>query len=102
MDVAEDSANNGKILVTKGSSNTANGTATSVTVYTLPKATASVLGGTKGYTGLTLASDGSVSLTKANITSLLGAATGTNNGYLTSADFTTFSAAAAAIEWGTF
>lgn len=101
MDIAAGSTN-GTISVTKGSSNTANGTATSVTVYTLPEATANVLGGTKGYTGLTLGSDGSVSLTKTNITSLLGAADRTTDGYLTFTDFTTFSLAAEAIEWGTF
>jgi hypothetical protein len=101
MDVAAGSTN-GTISVTKGSSNTANATATPITVYTLPAATSAALGGTYGYTGLTLATDGKVSLTKSNITSLLGAATKTNNGYLTSADFTTFSTAAAAIEWGTF
>ena len=101
MEVAAGSTN-GTISVTKGSTNTANATAATVTVYTLPVATASVLGGTYGYTGLTLAADGKVSLTKGNITSLLSAASKTNSGYLTSADFTTFSNAAAAVEWGTF
>lgn len=101
MDVSA-GATNGTISVTKGSSTTANATATPITVYTLPAATSAALGGTYGYTGLKLEADGKVSLEKSNITSLLGAATKTNSGYLTSTDFTTFSAAAAAIDWGTF
>lgn len=91
-----ESATNGKVKV-----NT-NGNETDVLVYTLPKAEDDVLGGVKIGSNITVNTDGVISITGNNVRTAMGAATGTNSGYLSSTDFTTFTNAANAVVWGTF
>lgn len=91
------SATNGAVKV-----NT-NGINTDVIVYTLPKATTSALGGVIIGSNITLNNtNGTISITGDNVRDAVGAATGTNSGYLSSTDFTIFKNAANAVVWGTF
>lgn len=81
-----------------------NGTTAAVTVYTLPAATSTALGGViiNADTSNITNNNGTISITAANVRNALGEASENNSGYLTSGKYTEFVAAYDAVTWGTF
>lgn len=86
---------NGVLTVTTGEASN------DVTVYSLPAATSSALGGVKIGSNISVNS-GTISLTKDNVTNALGVATASADGYLQKTDFASFTKAYQAVTWGTF
>lgn len=72
-----------------------------ITVYSLPAATTSVLGGVKIGSNISVNS-GVISLTANNVKNALGVATASADGYLQKTDFALFTEAHDSIVWGTF
>lgn len=72
-----------------------------VTVYSLPAATTTTLGGVKVGSNISVNS-GVISLTAGNVKNALGMATASADGYLQKSDFALFTEAHDSIVWGTF
>lgn len=95
--------NSGVRTITKKSSNvlTVNTNGTSADITVVNAATTSAAGIVKIGSNITVSS-GVISISKTNIENALGAASASQNGYLTSTDFTNFTNAYKAVTWGSF
>lgn len=99
--------NSGVRAVTKHTTNgsitvNTNGTDAEVKVYSLPKATSSILGGVKIGSNITV-DDGTISITAGDVRTALGnASVQDDGGYVTKADYDKFSSAYSAVIWGSF